>query len=139
MRTFYLTSQIMILISLILPVQFCQSIKPWDKGAFETTGEFPIHILVSPTLNFNDNKGLRYAISMDGGAEQIVNINEKYDIKKMEKWQGNSINETITRRKIDNAGKHTLRFRVLEHGIVLQKKMIDLGGLKKSYLGAPER
>jgi len=106
---------------------------------FETTGEFPVHILVSPTLNFNDNKGLRYAVSFDGGVEQIVNINEKYDIKKMEKWQANSINETITRHKIDNAGKHTLRFRVLEPGIVLQKIMIDLGGLKKSYLGAPER
>lgn len=64
---------------------------------------------------------------------------KKYDIKKMEKWQANSINETITCHKIDNAGKHTLRFRVLEPGIVLQKKMIDLGGLKKSYLGAPER
>ena len=57
----------------------------------------------------------------------------------MEKWQANSINETITRHKIDKPGKHSLRFRVLEPGIVLQKIMIDLGGLKKSYLGAPER
>lgn len=106
---------------------------------FETTGEFPLHILVSPTLNFNANKGLRYAVSFDGAEEQIVNINEKYDIRQMEKWQANSINETITRHKIETTGKHILRFRALEPGIVLQKIMVDLGGLKKSYLGAPER
>ena len=104
---------------------------------FEIAGEFPVHILVSPTLNFNDNKGLRYAVSFDGGTEQIVNINQNYDVKLMEKWQEKSINETITRHKIDKPGKHSLRFRVLEPGIVLQKIMIDLGGLKKSYLGAP--
>lgn len=106
---------------------------------FETTGEFSLHILVSPTLNFNANKGLRYAVSFDGAEEQIVNINEKYDIRQMEKWQANSINETITRHKIETTGKHILRFRALEPGIVLQKIMVDLGGLKKSYLGAPER
>ncbi len=57
----------------------------------------------------------------------------------MEKWQANSINETITIHKIKTTGKHTLRFRVLEPGIVLQKIMLDLGGLKNSYLGAPEK
>lgn len=102
------------------------------------TGEFDLHILVSPTLNFNDNKGLRYAVSFDGGPEQTVNINGQYDVRLMEKWQANRINETITKHKIETTGKHTLRFRVLEPGIVLQKIMIDLGGLKSSYLGAPE-
>jgi len=106
---------------------------------FDTTGEFPLHILVSPSLNFNANKGLRYAVSFDGGQEQIVNVNGKYNQKTMEKWQANSINETLTLHKIETTGKHTLRFRVLEPGIVLQKIMMDLGGLKKSYLGAPEK
>ena len=82
---------------------------------------------------------MRYAVSFDGGTEQIVNINKNYDVKLMEKWQANSINQTVTLHKIEKPGKHSLRFRVLEPGIVLQKIMIDLGGLKKSYLGAPER
>lgn len=33
------------------------------------------------------------------------------------------------------AGKHRLRFRALDPGVVLQKIMIDFGGLKPSYLG----
>jgi hypothetical protein len=36
------------------------------------------------------------------------------------------------------SGKHTLRFRILDAGIVLEKILIDTGGLKPSYLGAPE-
>ncbi len=105
---------------------------------FDTTGEIPLHVLVSPTLNFNENKGLRYAVSFDGEKEEIVNINAKYDMRQLEKWQANRINETVTLHKIETKGKHTLRFRVLDPGIVLQKIMVDLGGLKKSYLGAPE-
>jgi len=104
----------------------------------QSTGNFPIHVLVSPTLNFNNNKGLRYGISVDNQEEKIVNINEKYDTKLLEKWQAQRINETITTHLFQSAGKHTIRFRVLDPGIVLQKIIIDTGNLKKSYLGAPE-
>ncbi len=104
----------------------------------ESSGEFPIHIFVSPTLNFNENKGLRYAISIDENEEQIVNINQTYDVKQMEQWQANRINKTVTNHKFSLNDKHTLRIRVLDPGIVLQKIIIDTGGLKKTYLGAPE-
>jgi hypothetical protein len=103
-----------------------------------STGNFPIHVLVSPTLNFNNNKGLRYGISVDNQEEKIVNINGKYDTRLLEKWQAQRINETITTHVFQSAGKHIVRFRVLEPGIVLQKIIIDTGNLKKSYLGAPE-
>ncbi|HOV36958.1 MAG TPA: glycosyl hydrolase 115 family protein [Dysgonamonadaceae bacterium] len=103
-----------------------------------STGNFPIHVLVSPTLNFNNNKGLRYGISVDNQEEKIVNMNGKYDTKLLEKWQAQRINETITTHVFQSAGKHVIRFRVLDPGIVLQKIIIDTGSLKKSYLGAPE-
>jgi hypothetical protein len=104
---------------------------------FESTGTFEVHMLFSPTLNFNANKGLRCAVSFDGGEEQLVNINGKYR-GELGKWQANRIIETSTRHSIPKAGLHSLRFRVLEPGIVLQKILIDTGGLKPSYLGAPE-
>jgi hypothetical protein len=102
-----------------------------------STGEAKIIILTSPTLNFNANKGLRYAMSVDGGEEQIVNINGHYR-GELGEWQAKSIIETSTIHKIEKTGKHTIRFRVLDPGIVLQKIMIDMGGLKPSYLGAPQ-
>lgn len=110
---------------------------------FETTynGDATVYILLSPTLNFNDNKGLRYAVSIDGGKEEIVNFNGQYnDHKIWWSWNAWAINKTTVQQPISSSStnKHTLRFRVLDPGIVLQKIMIDLGGLKPSYLGAPE-
>lgn len=105
---------------------------------FETTGDFQVSVMVSPTLNFNRNRGLRYAVSFNGGPEQVVNFNKTFDMNLMEQWQANSINITTTRHIISQTGLNTLRFRVLEPGIVLQKILIDTGGLKPSYLGAPE-
>ncbi|MCC8188417.1 MAG: glycosyl hydrolase 115 family protein [Bacteroides sp.] len=105
---------------------------------FTSSGEVTVEILVSPTLNFNANRGLRYAVSFDGAPEQIVTINGAYDVRQMEEWQAQSINRTATRHTLDRPGRHTLRFRALEPGVVLQKILIDTGGLQPSYLGAPE-
>lgn len=110
---------------------------------FETSynGNATIYILLSPTLNFNDNKGLRYAVSINGGKEEIVNFNGQYNDQKIWwSWNAWAINETTVQQTISSSptNRHTLRFRPLDPGIVLQKIMIDFGGLKPSYLGAPE-
>jgi len=59
-------------------------------------------------------------------------------VRQMEAYQAQSINRTATRYKPDRPGRHTLRFRALEPGVVLQKIIIDTGGLQPSYPGAPE-
>ena len=53
-------------------------------------------------------------------------------------WHFNRINRTKTSLRIEKPGLHWLHLRVLEPGIVLPKIMIDTGGLKSSFLGAPE-
>lgn len=102
-----------------------------------TMGKAKVIVLTSPTLNFNANKGLRYAISLDGGEEKVVNINGHYR-GELGEWQAKRIIETTTDHVIDTAGLHTIRIRPLDPGIVFQKMMLDMGGLKPTYLGAPE-
>lgn len=104
---------------------------------FESQGEFEVQLLLAPTLNFNHNKGLRYEISFDNETPQIVNFNGHYK-GELGRWQSEHIIKSITKHLVQQAGKHTLRFRVLEPGIVLEKILINTGGLKSSYLGAPE-
>ncbi|MPT30478.1 MAG: glycosyhydrolase [Chryseobacterium sp.] len=104
---------------------------------FESKGEFEVQLLLAPTLNFNHNKGLRYEISFDGGTPQVVNFNGHYK-GELGRWQSEHIIKSATKHQIAQPGKHTLRFRVLEPGIVLEKILINTGGLKPSYLGAPE-
>jgi hypothetical protein len=102
-----------------------------------SSGEVGVNVWLAPTLNFNANKGLRYALSFDGGKEEIVNFNGHYR-GELGNWQGERIIKSMTKMQIGEPGRHTLRVRVLEPGIVLEKIMLDFGGLKPSYLGAPE-
>lgn len=104
---------------------------------FSSTGTFEVQLLLAPTLNFNSNKGLRYEISFDGEKPQIVNFNGNYR-GELGQWQSEHIIKSITKHAIMKPGKHTLRFRALDAGIVLEKVLINIGGLKSSYLGAPE-
>jgi hypothetical protein len=124
---------------------FPQNIYPQEKDSvyleYEiqtvSSGEVGVNVLLAPTLNFNANKGLRYALSFDGGKEEIVNFNGDYR-GELGSWQGERIIKSVTKMQIDRPGKHTLRVRVLDPGIVFEKIMLDFGGLKSSYLGAPE-
>jgi sialate O-acetylesterase len=101
-----------------------------------TAGEAKVILRLSATLNYND-RGLRYAISFDGEDEQIVNFNGHYR-GELGQWQAEHVIHSATTHQIHQAGKHSLRFRALDPGIVLQKILIDRGGLKPSWLGAPE-
>lgn len=103
----------------------------------ESTGQIEVELLLAPTLNFNDNKGLSYAICLDGKKEQIINFNGHYK-GELGKWQANPIIESHSVHELDQKGKHTLRIRPLSPGIVIEKIHMNTGGLKPCYLGAPE-
>jgi hypothetical protein len=103
---------------------------------FTAAGEAKVIVRLSATLNYN-GRGLRYAIGFDGEEEQIVNFNGHYR-GELGQWQAEHVIDCSTNHRIEKAGKHTLRFRALDPGVVIQKIMIDRGGLKPSYLGAPE-
>ncbi len=122
------------------PADFKDDVSSYLEYDFElkSTGEAKISLLLSPSLNFNGGKGLRYAISINGGIEQVVNFNGKYDGQLHDKWLINRIIESQTTHNFNQPGRYTLRFRALDTGVVLQKIVIDMGGVKPSFLGPPE-
>jgi hypothetical protein len=99
-------------------------------------GEVKVTVRCAPTLNFNTT-GLRYALSVDGGEEQIVNINGDYD-GSLGKIQREHLIYKRTRLTLGKGQKHTLRLRPLDAGLVIENILINTGDLKKTYLGAPE-
>jgi len=107
-----------------------------------SSGDFRISAFFSPTLNFhNTASGLQYAISVDGEAPRLISINN--DERTTEgginyKWVGDNIIIKTSSHQIKQAGKHTLKYWLVNSGVVLQKLVLDFGGVLPSYLGPEE-
>lgn len=101
------------------------------------TGTIQVHAYLSPTLPFH-NEGLRYAVSMDDERPQMINMNEGYTEMLWRKWVADNIIDKTSTHYISKPGRHVLKFWRVDAGVVLQKLVVDSGGLMESYLGPPE-
>ena len=101
------------------------------------SGNVTVAVYCSPTLNFNDG-GLRYGISIDGEIPQVINLNGTYSNKRWEQWVTDNIMISSTTHHIPSKGMHTLKFWLINPGIVLQKLVVDKGNSGTSYLGPLE-
>jgi len=107
-----------------------------------SSGEFTVNAYFSPTLNFqNTEEGLQYAISVDGETPQLISINKGVEVNYTSvwnKWVAENIIIKTSQHKILQSGKHTLKYWMVNSGLVLQKVVLDFGNLKPGYLGPPE-
>jgi hypothetical protein len=101
-----------------------------------------INAYFSPTLNYyNTTDGLQYAISIDNETPQIISINKEdrnTGTGIWNKWVAENIIIKTTNHKISVPGKHTVKYWMVNPGVVLQKLVLDFGKVKPSYLGPPE-
>lgn len=107
-----------------------------------SSGECTVNTYFSPTLNLhNTEEGLQYAISIDDEAPQIFSINKEdknTGTGIWNKWVGENIIIKASRHNISKAGKHTIKYWMVNPAVVLQKIVVDFGNNKPSYLGPPE-
>jgi hypothetical protein len=105
----------------------------------DTIGTFDLYSYISPTIDFTGGEGLRFAVSIDDEKPIKIDIGEDYKTdKQWEKSVANSIKIFKTQLKLNVAGKHVIKYWMINPGVVVQKLVLDLGGLKPSYLGPPE-
>ncbi len=102
-----------------------------------------VRSIVAPTLNFVPDRGLRYGVSFDDQPPQTIDIVPKgFDARNGNReWEEsvkNACRVVESTHTLSDPGYHTLRIWMVDPGVVLQKIVIDLGGLKPSYLGPPE-
>jgi Glycosyl hydrolase family 115/Gylcosyl hydrolase family 115 C-terminal domain len=111
----------------------------YDFYCYEGQIDITIAAYFSPTLNFHNNDdGLKYAISIDGEAPQVVTVNVYDDLNIWRSWTANNIIIKNTKHKILTKGKHTVKYWMVDSGVILQKIVLDFGGLQPSYLGPAE-
>ncbi len=102
------------------------------------TGLFVVQTYLSPTLNFHNNEGIRFAVSVDEEVPVIVNMHQQSQ-ESWDQWVANNINILNTRHHIAEPGIHTLKWWRVDAGVVLQKIVIRKNDrTDSSYLGPPE-
>jgi hypothetical protein len=108
-----------------------------------STGAVEVATITSPTLNFAAGRGLRVAVSFDDEAPQIITLvpagykaqNGNHD---WEKVVGDNARTVRSKHFVAATGFHTLKYWMVDPGVVLQKIVVDCGGVRPSYLGPPE-
>lgn len=102
---------------------------------FYSTGQFVVHTFAAPSNQFVPERGLRFAISLD---EQTPNVVDILQHNSHQDWQ-QSVRENIrtltSQIEVKRPGKHKLRIYMVDPAVVLEKVIVNTGGLKSSYLG----
>jgi hypothetical protein len=97
-----------------------------------------VEAILAPTLNFVPGRGLRYAISFDDGVPQIIDALAQHTVKDWETSVKDGVRKVTSTHSPAGTGYHTLKFWMVDPGVVLEKLVVNLGGVKPSYLGPPE-
>jgi hypothetical protein len=108
-----------------------------------STGRVDVVSIVAPSLNFVPGRGLRFAISFDDEAPQVMTAVPKgfFVDNGNRDWEASvrdNCRQVKSTHRLQKPGYHTLKFWMVDPGVVLQKLVVDLGGVKPSYFGPPE-
>ncbi|KAH7030226.1 hypothetical protein B0J12DRAFT_322533 [Macrophomina phaseolina] len=100
-------------------------------------------LFLSPSLNTDPSRPLRYAVAIDDAVPQeTAYVTDQPAGALPVDWEtavADAAWVSVTgNHSVSAAGAHTLRVWLLEPGVVLQKVVLDLGGVRESYLGPPE-
>ncbi|HEY6338667.1 MAG TPA: glycosyl hydrolase 115 family protein, partial [Candidatus Sulfotelmatobacter sp.] len=109
----------------------------YDVYVFDP-GKLEIEAILGPSLNFVPGRGLRYAISFDEQTPQVVDALAHNSVADWSTAVEDSVRKVNSEHSLASAGYHTLKFCMVDPGVVLEKLVLNLGGVRASYLGPPE-
>lgn len=102
-----------------------------------------VTLFTSNLLNFMPGRDINIAVSFDDGEPHLItNVPDKFKVH----WSNPAWATTVVTHarpcqatlKISKSGYHTLKVWMIDPGVIIQKIIINTGGLKPSYLGPAE-
>jgi hypothetical protein len=122
---------------------------PYVEYGFYTFGRgmVDVYTYVLPVFPVSTNRNIafhefstaqtRYGVCIDNGA---VSYPSSSSLEYTQTWSENVVRNAAINKSvlyIDKPGFHTLKIIAGDPGLVIQKIVIDMGGMKKSYSGPP--
>jgi len=106
-------------------------------------GTVEVDAIMGPTLNTAPGRGLRYGVAFDDETPQVVTLvpanysaqNGNLDWEKSVENNGRHSDST---HALARPGYHVLKIWMIDPEVVLEKIVVNAGGLRPSYLGPPE-
>ena len=108
-----------------------------------SSGKVDVESIIGPTLSFMPGRPVRYAIAFDDETPQEITIVPKvfegfYTNPVWSESVKNSCHKVKSTHMITAPGYHTLKIWMVDPAVVLEKIVVNTGGVKPSYLGPPE-
>jgi len=105
---------------------------------FRSAGEVRVELAVAPTFDFQPGQSLECAVSFDEQPPQRLKLGLAATDAKWEHAVADSVLKLEARLRIDAPGAHVLKIWRVTPAVVLQRIVIDAGGVRPSYLGPPQ-
>ncbi|WP_169303391.1 glycosyl hydrolase 115 family protein [Pedobacter cryophilus] len=107
----------------------------YDVNVF-TTGKVKLATYLSPSLDFQNTGGLKFAVSIDDEKPQIININNDKRQFAVDKTLADNINIQYSYHDILTPGKHTIKIWMVDAGVVIQRLVLSPEKYREeTYLG----
>jgi hypothetical protein len=101
-------------------------------------GPVSVDTYLAPTQKFLPGDGFRYAISFDDETPQVINMHAGYTQADWERSVKDGVRVLTSKHTVAKSGYHVLKFWAIDPNLVLEKLVVNTGGVRPSYLGPPE-
>lgn len=102
-----------------------------------SSGEITVELHCAPSLDFQPGEPLRVAVSFDDMPPQTIELGTGATQDSWETAVADGVRRITSRHHLAEAGHHVLKLRMVTPGVVVQRIVIDTGGVRPSYLGPP--
>ncbi|EMD60268.1 glycoside hydrolase family 115 protein [Bipolaris sorokiniana ND90Pr] len=121
-------------------LQSCELLYPFYT--FTSTTKASLHLYFTLTLDVNPTSPALYGLSLDGkDTEMHKLVQQSQKAGELPPGWLESVMDCVWIRKhqvdLGDAGAHTLKILLQDENMALEKIVVDLGGVRESYLGPP--
>jgi hypothetical protein len=111
----------------------------YDVHLFEP-GEIRVKVSLAPTLDFEGQGGLKFAVSVDDSELQIVNLHtqlsgDKWSEEVWESLVARNAHEADVTLSVNRQGAHTIKLWAIDAPLVFQTLTVSQKPVPESYLG----